>query len=380
MTEADWLKAKDSDAMLRLIGDRFSPRRWLLLTSAVARRAGDAIPSGPFWTAVDWVEKNAGKTRAQKTVASHLRTVRDATESAIQAAHEAQRTIVLPADPDADPAEYRETSDRKTNPSAPLFRAASQHAATAIQYAGEAAEQGIAAISLLLSESPGPELLTRIRETVVEATRLRGSASIYATQALDLKHRGDDAADRSTPRNVNIQLAAAQDAVTRSEEILGSRITEMQEAKEKADRKAVARFILELSGNPFKPYRFEDAWRTDTVVDLAKSIYADRAFDRMPILADALLDADCDEESILRHCRGTEAHAPDGVAHIRGCWVLDLVLANEPKFFAAPPVMPPKPPAATRPPATAGERGGPSPGLLRLLEAMNRGGRPDDDE
>jgi hypothetical protein len=62
------------------------------------------------------------------------------------------------------------------------------------------------------------------------------------------------------------------------------------------------------------------------VVQLAQGIFEDRAFDRMPILADALLDADCDEEAVLRHCRGTELGVKEQPQHIRGCWVIELIL------------------------------------------------------
>jgi hypothetical protein len=55
---------------------------------------------------------------------------------------------------------------------------------------------------------------------------------------------------------------------------------------------------------------------------LARGIYDDRAFDRLPILADALIDAGCDDEAILGHCRGPGPH-------VRGCWVADLVLGKE---------------------------------------------------
>ncbi|OWK45372.1 hypothetical protein FRUB_01703 [Fimbriiglobus ruber] len=61
---------------------------------------------------------------------------------------------------------------------------------------------------------------------------------------------------------------------------------------------------------------------TSNVVALACGIYQERAFDRMPILADALQDAGCDSDDILAHCRG------DG-PHVRGCWVVDLLLGKE---------------------------------------------------
>ncbi len=73
-------------------------------------------------------------------------------------------------------------------------------------------------------------------------------------------------------------------------------------------------------GNPFRPAAFAPAWRTTDVRLLARGIYQDRAFDRMPILADALQDAGCDDVDILNHCRDTDT------PHARGCWAVDLVL------------------------------------------------------
>ena len=69
-----------------------------------------------------------------------------------------------------------------------------------------------------------------------------------------------------------------------------------------------------------RPVAFLSEWRTDTVVLLAQQMYESREFSAMPILADALQDAGCDNEDILNHCRGVT------LTHMRGCWVLDLVL------------------------------------------------------
>jgi hypothetical protein len=63
-------------------------------------------------------------------------------------------------------------------------------------------------------------------------------------------------------------------------------------------------------------------WLSSDVVLLAHGIYAERAFDRMPILADAIQEAGCDNAEILDHCRGAGPH-------VRGCWVVDLVLGKE---------------------------------------------------
>jgi anti-anti-sigma regulatory factor len=63
-------------------------------------------------------------------------------------------------------------------------------------------------------------------------------------------------------------------------------------------------------------------WNDSTVVKLAESIYQDRAFDRLPILADALEKAGCTNADILDHCRQSGQH-------VRGCWVVDLLLGKE---------------------------------------------------
>ncbi len=78
---------------------------------------------------------------------------------------------------------------------------------------------------------------------------------------------------------------------------------------------------LDTIGNPFCPVTFSSEWRTDTAIALARQMYESREFSAMPILADALQDAGCDNDDILDHCRG------DG-PHVRGCWVVDLVLGK----------------------------------------------------
>ena len=77
----------------------------------------------------------------------------------------------------------------------------------------------------------------------------------------------------------------------------------------------------DVLGNPFRPVALDLAWLTSTVLTLAAGIYAERAFDRLPILADALQDVGCENADILAHCRGPGPH-------VRGCWVVDLVLGK----------------------------------------------------
>jgi hypothetical protein len=81
-------------------------------------------------------------------------------------------------------------------------------------------------------------------------------------------------------------------------------------------------WLRDLFGNPFGPVAFDPRWRTADAVGLTRGIYEERAFDRLPLLADALMDAGCADEQVLSHCRS------DG-PHVRGCWVVDLVLGKE---------------------------------------------------
>jgi hypothetical protein len=83
--------------------------------------------------------------------------------------------------------------------------------------------------------------------------------------------------------------------------------------------------LRDIVGNPFRPVAFDPSWRTAAAVAVARSMYESRTFGEMPYLADALEDAGCDSPDVLGHCRTPGRH-------VRGCWVVDLVLdkpANE---------------------------------------------------
>ena len=88
-------------------------------------------------------------------------------------------------------------------------------------------------------------------------------------------------------------------------------------------RRVACLLLRDVFGNPFRPVAFAPEWRTETALTLAGQMYESRDFSAMPILADALQDAGCDSEDILNHCRATNA------THVRGCWVVDLVLGKE---------------------------------------------------
>ncbi|QEL17145.1 hypothetical protein [Limnoglobus roseus] len=85
---------------------------------------------------------------------------------------------------------------------------------------------------------------------------------------------------------------------------------------------AQSHLLRDIFGNPFRPSALDPSRVSDTARSIARSAYEDRAWDRLPILADALEDAGCEEGELLGHLRG-------GGPHARGCWVVDLILGKE---------------------------------------------------
>jgi hypothetical protein len=93
-------------------------------------------------------------------------------------------------------------------------------------------------------------------------------------------------------------------------------------AIEDALRRTLTSFVRDIASNPFRPVTFTSEWRTDAAVTLARQMYESRDFSAMPILADALQDAGCNNDDMLNHCRDINQ------VHVRGCWVVDTVLGK----------------------------------------------------
>jgi hypothetical protein len=122
---------------------------------------------------------------------------------------------------------------------------------------------------------------------------------------------------------------AAGGAATAAFPIAGHRMAESavwagQGCGGRRERRAQSDLFRCVFGNPFRPAAVDPswpAWNGGAVRNLARTIYDERAFDRLPILADALEEAGCDNADVLGHCRG-------GGEHVRGCWVVDLLLGK----------------------------------------------------
>jgi len=92
--------------------------------------------------------------------------------------------------------------------------------------------------------------------------------------------------------------------------------------KEAPEQAVQARLLRCIFGPlPFRPVSLDASCVTPPITELAQSIYDERTFERMPKLADTLEQAGCTNVDVLNHCRCTGPH-------VRGCWVLDLLLAK----------------------------------------------------
>jgi hypothetical protein len=87
---------------------------------------------------------------------------------------------------------------------------------------------------------------------------------------------------------------------------------------------AQCRLLRDIFHGPCSPVfirRIWFRWNTGTINKLAQTIYDERRFGDLPILADALEEAGCDNPDVLAHCRQPGEH-------VRGCWVVDALLGK----------------------------------------------------
>jgi mannitol/fructose-specific phosphotransferase system IIA component (Ntr-type) len=94
------------------------------------------------------------------------------------------------------------------------------------------------------------------------------------------------------------------------------------QAGERAAQTGILRCLF--GSPPFRAGGIRPGWLAfggGVVANLARGISDERAFDRLPILADALEEAGCASPELLGHCRSAGPHA-------RGCWAVDLILGK----------------------------------------------------
>jgi hypothetical protein len=169
-------------------------------------------------------------------------------------------------------------------------------------------------------EAAYPEVLAVGREMQKWFEELGGYQNVspigmVARSCADLSGGVDSAYDSmGTPFLVPAEEASRW-AVAAVREIAGEPAAERERAVQ-------CSLLHDILGNPFRPATVREGWRTPSVLTLAIEVYRGRSFGRLPELATALIQAGCEDEIILNHCRS------DG-PHVRGCWVVDLFLQRQ---------------------------------------------------
>jgi hypothetical protein len=200
----------------------------------------------------------------------------------------------------------------------------------------EAAERyadGTASADELLSAQSGAEAAARDAEARFKAARCgwaaawEAHAGWVAAEAAARAALEDGGRETEWGEVHGVEAAphclreAARDAA-RARGVVGPRAWEAASHREMATQ---ALLLRDVFGNPFRPPPPLDArwlaWNGGAVRRLAAAVYEGRAFDRLPILADALEEAGCTDADLLGHLRGPGPHA-------RGCWPVDLILGK----------------------------------------------------
>lgn len=122
----------------------------------------------------------------------------------------------------------------------------------------------------------------------------------------------------------NVYCPTELDADVSAESAAIAIVSTQSKGNKGEERRIQAGILRDILGNPFRSVLFNPTLmptRGEAGNKLTETIYTERAFDLLPILADALQEAGCTDAAILEHCRGPGPH-------VRGCWVVDLLLGK----------------------------------------------------
>lgn len=265
MTEAEWLNSTEPDAMLAHLRGQASDRKLRLFACACCRRVEYLL-----------------------------------TEDYVRASRAATGLWERQADDEATEEEV-DLSKRDTN-------AEWYDSGNAVAHPAEAAYYAVAeAVTAICSLWRNP--------VVLGATKAAAIARAYDAFAKS----ADDSVAELTRSGQMAQLKGASEwraveATVKSHPLFVSAME--SEYRIQCDQ------LRDIFGNPFQRVMLNPLWLSPAVVQLARTIYDERAFERMAELAVALTAAGCTNDEILEHCRGTGPH-------VRGCWVVDLILESE---------------------------------------------------
>jgi hypothetical protein len=173
------------------------------------------------------------------------------------------------------------------------------------------------------------ETAERYADKAASETELEGASdAAEVVYRFGARNTGGRAAAHAVVYSTAGGLDASQTAVLAAQGIVNPKDIADPSAGERvgldAERAEQTSVLRDIVGNPFRCVVIDLSWLTwhaGSVLKMARAIYEGRKFDRMPALANALKKAGCTDAEILDHCRS-------GGEHVRGCWVLDLLLSK----------------------------------------------------
>ncbi len=185
--------------------------------------------------------------------------------------------------------------------------------------------------------------LAAASEEAEQANRAAGQSLFGAARTrrgppraeLQLGERKTAAARWAVGTSVSVEAALLVHSATQQVRVAlvpGGLTSPQGRAAYERERSLQADLVRCVFGNPFRPVAADPAWLAwngRTLPRMARAIHDGRAFERLPVLADALEEAGCTEPAVLAHCRS-------GGPHARGCWVVDALLGKANATCAPP--------------------------------------------
>jgi hypothetical protein len=279
MTKTEWRESSDPQLMLEILREKAAKRKLSLFAAACSRRVWHLLPDGPIRELVGLIERWAEGMVSEREL-------------------------------------YWAAWDR--------------HAACySLHVDGEAASTVLAAAGLppawVIGQVPsGTDLWPVVRQDIAEphlVSRVK-VAAYHSAWAL---------AWEADPEGYAVALEAAGSEADSGDWVEQNRsmmrrstsATRWASALWAAEHEQAA-WLREIFGNPFRSVAIDPVWLTGSegaVRKMAQAIYDDNCFEQMPILADTLEETGCTDADPLVHCR-------EPGEHVRGCWVLDLLLGK----------------------------------------------------
>jgi uncharacterized membrane protein len=301
IADADWQACDNPEPLLYFLRDKGTDRQWRLFAVACCRRIGHLITDARSKRAIDVAERYAEGTVTEEEL-------------------EAARIAAQQAQDEAKRAEY-DTEAEEDFGYTPVYAAA-----LCRLVAAAAARSAVCRDPRTTDAEPG----TFEAERWAPSNRLAAAAvgtNVFAN------FKGEQEATRREDARPTVEAAEAVELCVQCQilrdlfqEHLGPVGKEggwlPSEPPGVPRRHAQEHWCLLPTPRNFSLRPEWLTWNDGTVLRLAQAIYDEQAFDRLPILADALVEAGCTLHDLLEHLRGPGPHW-------RGCSALDAILRRE---------------------------------------------------